>query len=118
MHLDDSELGRERRRTPRGGGAGGDNLISGKKKFVHVEVGTLFTFLFLEGGGSMPRKSVYRRGGGEGAFPAAAKTSVTFGGEPHRRFGTGAGGRGRGQQEGENQAEGDGRAEEFSRSQL
>ena len=66
----------------------------------------------------MQRKSVYRRGGGEGAFPAAAKTSVTFGGEPHRRFGTGAGGRGRGQLEGENQAEGDGRAEEFSRSQL
>ena len=51
MHLDDSELGRERRRTPRGGGAGGDNLIRGKKKFVHVEVGTLFTFLFLEGEG-------------------------------------------------------------------
>ena len=104
MHLDDSELGRERRRTPRGGGAGGDNLISGKKKFVHVEVGTLFTFLFFGGGGSMRRKSVYRRGGGEGAFPAAAKTSVTFGGEPHRRFGSG---RRPGEQEGEYQAEGD-----------
>ena len=75
MHLDDSELGRERRRTPRGGGAGGDNLISGKKKFVHVEVGTLFTFLFLEGGGgrrgeggSMQRKRVYRREGEKGRF--------------------------------------------------
>ena len=66
MHLDDSELGREGGRSPRGGGAGGDNLISGKKKFVHVEVGTLFTFLFLEGGGSMPRKSVYRRVGRRG----------------------------------------------------
>ena len=48
MHLDDSERGRED--PEEAGRAGGDNLISGKKKFVHVEVGTLFTFLFLEGG--------------------------------------------------------------------
>ena len=61
MHLDDSERGRED--PEEAGRAGVDNLISGKKKFVHVEVGTLFTFLFLEGGGSMRRKSVYRRVG-------------------------------------------------------
>ena len=48
MHLGDSEQGRERGRTPRR--RGGDNLISGKKKFVHVEVGTLFTFLFWKEG--------------------------------------------------------------------
>ena len=76
MHLGDSEQGRERGRTPRR--RGGDNLISGKKKFVHVEVGTLFTFLFWkegvgvvgEGkeGGSMQRKRVYRRVGEKGRF--------------------------------------------------